>query len=167
VGVLGRALSAAERERVAAWGRSGSRVLYLRGRVLALAERAPSAAGVARALGVHEQTVRALLRAFAAGGLDGVAPKPRPGRPRTYGDGAAEALLAVLHEAPPDGAGRWTQAAAAAALAARLGQPVSDEAVRRLLRRRRWAWQRAKEWLTSPDPAYAAKKKRATACSAG
>jgi transposase len=158
VGVLGRVLTGEERERVAAWGRSGRRTLYLRRRVLALAEAAPSAAGVARALGLHPQTVRDLLHAFAAGGLAGVAPRPRPGRPRTYGDRAAEALLALLHEPPPAGAGRWTQASAAAALAERLGHPVSAEAVRRRLHRRRWAWQRAKEWVRSPDPAYAAKK---------
>jgi transposase len=167
VGVLGRALTAAERERVAAWGRSERRALYLRGRVLALAETAPSAAAVARALGLHADTVRAVLRAFAGGGLAAAAPRPRPGRPRTYDERAAEMLLAVLHEPPPGDAGRWTQATAAAALGTRLGRPVSDEAVRRLLHRRRWTWQRAKEWGTSPDPQYAGKKSSATACSAG
>jgi transposase len=73
----------------------------------------------------------------------------------------------VLHEPPPGAAGRWTLATAAAALGQRLGQPVSDEAIRRLLRRRRCSWQRAKEWITSPDPAYAAKKSGASAWSAG
>jgi transposase len=167
VGVLGRALTDEERAAVAAWQRSESRPLYVRGRVLALAEAAPSAAAVARALGLHPQTVRDLLQAFGAGGLDGLAPRPRPGRPRTYGEEAAEALIAVLHEPPPGAEGRWTLATAAAALGARLGQPVSDEAVRRLLTRRRCSWQRAKEWIRSPDPAYAAKKSGPSAWSAG
>lgn len=167
MGVLGRALTDQERQRVAAWQRSERRVLYVRGRVLALAEVAPSAAAVARALGVHADTVRALLHAFAAGGLGGVAPRPRPGRPRTFGEEAAEALVEVLHAPPPGDEGRWTLDGAAAALGARLGRPVSDETVRRLLRRRRCSWQRAKEWRTSPDPQYAFKKSGATACSPG
>ena len=167
MGVLGRALTEEERGQVAAWQRSERRVLSVRGRVLALAEAAPSAAAVARAVGVHVDTVRVVLRAFAGGGVGGVAPRPRPGRPRAFGEEAAEALVEVLHGPPPGGEGRWTLDGAAAALGARLGRPVSDETVRRLLHRRRCSWQRATEWVRSPDPAYAAKKNGATACSAG
>jgi hypothetical protein len=42
-------------------------------------------------------------------------------------------------------------------------QRVSREAIRGALQRLGVSWQRAKRWLTSPDPAYARKKKRATA----
>jgi transposase len=167
MGLLGRALSDAERRELERWQRSGDRVRYVRARVVVLAETAPSAAAVARALGLHPQTVRDLLHAVAAGGPAALVPKPRPGRPRTYGEGAADALVALLHEPPPGDEGRWTLATAAAALAARLGRPVSTEAVRRLLRRRRCSWQRAKEWVTSPDPRYAFKQSGAPACSAG
>jgi transposase len=167
VGVLRRALTDAERAELAAWRRSADRVRYLRAGIVLVAETAPSAVSVARGLGVHEQTVREVLRWFAADGLAGVAPKPRPGRPRTFGEGAAEALVGLLHEPPPGQEGRWTLGTAAAALGERLGRPVSDETVRRLLRRRRCSWQRAKEWLTSPDPAYAFKQSGAPACSPG
>src|SRR5262249_59617928 len=112
------------------WERSGDRVRSVRAGVVALAETAPSAASVARALGLHPQTVRDLLHAVAAGGLAALVPKPRPGRPRTYGEGAADALVALLHEPPPGDEGRWTLATAAAALAERLGRPVSTEAAR-------------------------------------
>ena len=37
---------------------------------------------------------------------------------------------------------------------------VSDETIRLALRRLGVAWKRAKHWITSPDPAYAPKKKR-------
>jgi hypothetical protein len=37
---------------------------------------------------------------------------------------------------------------------------VSGEAIRRALARRGVRWQRAKHWITSPDPAYRRKKKR-------
>src|SRR5262245_53974403 len=167
MGVLRRGLSEAERAELAAWRRSNDRVRHRRAGVVLLAETAPSAATVARGLGVHVQTVREGLRVVAAAGLAGIAPRPRAGRPRTFGEGAADALVALLHEPPPGDEGRWTLAAAAAARAERLGRPVSTEAVRRLLRRRRCSWQRAKEWVTSPDPRYAFKQSGAPACSPG
>jgi len=39
---------------------------------------------------------------------------------------------------------------------------LSGEAIRLALKRLGVSWRRAKHWLTSPDPAYARKKKRAT-----
>lgn len=79
-----------------------------------------------------------------------------------------EALIALLHE-PPEQHGapdeRWTLRAAAAALV-REGwtTAISLESVRRLLREHKHPWQRAKEWVTSPDPAYGRKKSGATGC---
>ena len=40
---------------------------------------------------------------------------------------------------------------------------LTREAIRVALRRLGIGWQRAKHWITSPDPAYARKKKPATA----
>ena len=40
---------------------------------------------------------------------------------------------------------------------------VSVETIRVALRRLRVSWKRAKHWITSPDPAYARKKKPAPA----
>ena len=39
---------------------------------------------------------------------------------------------------------------------------LTGEAIRQALLRLGISWQRAKHWITSPDPAYARKKKRAT-----
>jgi hypothetical protein len=39
---------------------------------------------------------------------------------------------------------------------------VSGEAIRRALARLGVRWQRAKHWITSPDPAYVRKKNGAT-----
>ena len=39
---------------------------------------------------------------------------------------------------------------------------VSDETIREALRRLGVRWQRARDWITSPDPEYARKKRRAT-----
>jgi hypothetical protein len=40
---------------------------------------------------------------------------------------------------------------------------VSDESVRRALKRLKTNWKRAKHWITSPDPQYLLKKKLVTA----
>jgi transposase len=165
--LFGRSLTGAEREQLAAWQRSDQRVKFVRARIVVLAETAPSAEAVARAVGVHVQTARDVLRTFRARGLAGLEPRPRPGLSRHFGEAATEALIALLHERPAEHGGddgRWTLEAAAQALAPRLGvKAVSRETVRTLLRRRRYSWQQAKEWLISPDLQYARKKRGATA----
>ena len=40
--------------------------------------------------------------------------------------------------------------------------PISDESVRRALKRLKTNWKRAKHWITSPDPQYQQKKTHAT-----
>ncbi len=39
---------------------------------------------------------------------------------------------------------------------------VSDETIRLAIKRLGVGWKRAKTWITSPDPAYLRKKRRAT-----
>jgi hypothetical protein len=43
-----------------------------------------------------------------------------------------------------------------------ISHEVSDESVRRALKRLKTNWKRAKHWITSPDPQYLRKKTRAT-----
>ncbi len=167
MGLLGRPLSDEERRELETWRRCEQRVKSVRARVILLAEVTPNGAVVARAIGVHIQTVRILVRTFRAKGLAGLEPKARTGMPRRFGKAAEEALIEIIHERPEkyglDDA-RWTLETVAEVLASRLGVgSVSTETVRRLLRRRRYSWQRAKEWLESPDPEYARKKGGATA----
>ncbi len=161
-GILGRALSDEERSQLANWQRSDRRAKYVRARVVLLAERTPNAAVVARAIGVHVQTVRDLVRTFRAKGLAGVEPKVQAGPKVRFGEAAEESLIAILHEQPEKHGfdeSRWTLETAAEALAKALGVPsISHETVRQLLKRRRHSWQRAKEWLVSPDPLYAFRK---------
>jgi transposase len=161
-GILGRSLTDEERRELERWQRSEHRVKFIRARVILLAESTPNAAVVARAIGVHVQTVRDLVRTFRANGLAGLKPRVRTGLPRRFGDSAVEVLIDILHERPEkyglDDA-RWTLEAVAKVLAKQLGvQSVSIETVRRLLRRKRYSWQRAKEWIESPDPEYDRKK---------
>lgn len=169
--LLRRPLSDEERAALASWQRSPKRVAFLRARTILLAEREGSATEIARVLGLDAQTVRETLHRFEAGGLSGIEPKPHPGRPRIFGEREADVLIELLHDWPTAHGGpdeRWTLTTAARALAQELDVArVSIFTVRHLLKRRRFSWQRAKEWLKSPDPQYAFKKSGVTAWSAG
>ncbi len=161
-GILGRPLTDEERRELESWRRSEQRVRFIRARVVLLAESTPNAAVVARAIGVHVQTVRDLVRTFRAKGLVGLDPRPRTGPPRRFAEAAAQSLIGILHEHPEKYGlddGRWTLEMAAGVLAKQLGvDSVSIETVRTLLKRKRHSWQRAKEWIQSPDPEYTRKK---------
>jgi hypothetical protein len=95
--------------------------------------------------------------------------RPLSSRPHTtsaiFDAGACEALRALLHQRPRTfgkPTSRWTLALAAEVSFAHGRTPrlVSDETMRVALRRLRVSWKRAKQWITSPDPAYARKKRR-------
>ncbi len=79
-----------------------------------------------------------------------------------------ERLRALLHRSPRDfgyPTSVWTlELAAEMAYAEGLtASRVSDETVRATLNRLGIRWRRAKDWITSADPAYAQKKCVATA----
>jgi len=165
-GLLHRSLNDEERMRLTTWQHSGRTSRFIRARILLLAACSPSAAAIAWSLGVHVQTVREILREFSTRVLDGLEAKPRSGRPCVFDETAADRLIALLHERPEEHGGddgRWTLATAAAALAKELKvTSISTDTVRRLLKQGRHSWQRAKEWIESPDPAYAFRKDGAT-----
>jgi transposase len=154
--------TAAERQESGRWRRAGKTVRYQRAQaVLLAADVGASGRQIARGLGLHPNTVPRWLHAFAAGGLPALAPRRRGGRAPVFGPEVAAALVTLLHERPEDhavpsgSAGRWTLGDAAAVLAREgVVRAMSLESVRRVLRRQGHSWQRAKEWLTSPDPEY-------------
>lgn len=170
-GLLRRPLTDEERIQLLTWQHSKHTSMYIRARLLLLAEGAPSSTAIAEALGVHVQTVRETLRRFAMDGLPGAEPKPRSGRPQVFGETAADTLVVLLHDRPTQHGqndARWTLGTIACALAQELRvDAVSVGTVRRLLKRGRHSWQRAKEWIESPDPRYAFKKSGVTACWPG
>jgi transposase len=157
----------AERAELERWARSGKTAWYQRARTILLAtDSGLSGTEVARVLGLHANTTLRWLHQFDQGGLTALAPKPRGGRARTFGNELAEGVISLLHE-PPEAHGcqtsRWTLRDVATVLVQEgQAQEISIETVRRLLKQRRHSWQRAKEWLTSPDPQYAFKKSGGT-----
>jgi len=125
---------------------------------------------IARQVGCSEQTVRNVVHAFNTQGvacLQRESSRPRTTRERLGPEGA-EGLQALLHQSPRTfghPTSLWTlELAAEVSFAQGLtAQRVSREAIRTALRRLDVSWQRAKHWITSPDPAYVRKKKPATA----
>jgi leucine-zipper of insertion element IS481 len=124
---------------------------------------------LARRVGRSERNVHAVLDAFEARGLDSL--QRRSSRPHTihaaFPPERAESLTALLHESPRafgKPTSLWTLELAAEVSVERGLTPerVTGETIRATLARLGGRWQRAKDWITSPDPAYARKKARAT-----
>lgn len=120
---------------------------------------------IAATYGGCEQTVRNVIRAFNAVGLECLARqsnRPKSAQP-LLGEGDLARLRHLLHQSPRafgKDTGIWTLALLAEVAHAEglTEQAVSDETIRRALVRLGANWKRAKHWLTSPDPQYALKK---------
>ena len=126
---------------------------------------------IATTLGCNDQTVRNVIREFERDGLDACLTRGSS-RPRTIHAKvdavAAEQVRALLHQSPrtfgkPTSV--WTMELAAEVSCAEgiTTERVSGETIRQAILRLGVRWKRAKRWITSPDPAYARKKVRATA----
>jgi transposase len=157
-----RAPTEEERQALAAGLRSADAFTLRRCQIVLASARGERAPAIARGLGCSDQTVRNAVRAFDRDGIAALA--ERSSRPRTvhaaFDAAGAERLRALLHRSPRDfghPTGLWTlERAAEAAFAEGItASRVSDETVRATLARLGIRWRRAKDWITSPDPAYA------------
>jgi transposase len=164
-----RSLTADERQALRAGLRSADAFTLRRCQVLLASADGQTPRQIAAALGCCVQTVRNALRAFHAEGLDSL--REKSSAPKTtravLDDAGCRRLRDLLHRSPRDfgkPTGVWTLALAAAVAQAEglTDRPVSIELIRQALKRLGVSWRRAKDWLTSPDPAYLRKKGRAT-----
>jgi transposase len=136
--------------------------------VLASAEGQRPAAIAAR-VGCALGTVHNTLHAFAAEGVACLTEKkrgPKDARPILDEDKAGP-LKGLLHQSPRQfgkATSTWTLNLLADVAAERGLTPrrLSHETVRQAVKRLGHGWKRAKHWITSPDPAYARKKKPVT-----
>src|SRR4051794_4060560 len=164
-----RPLTRQEQERLEAGLRSPTAFELRRCQILLASARGERAPAIASAVGCSTQTVHTVLRAFHARGLASLtkrSSRPRSTRPAFVG--GADALRTLLHQSPrtfDKPTSLWTLELAAEVSFERglTATRVSGETVRATLARRGLKWQRAKRWLTSPDPEYARKKDAATA----
>src|SRR5215212_3191570 len=160
-----RALTSEEQLALTAGLRSSDAFALRRCQILLASSRGDRPSQIAANLGCSVQTVRNAIKDFQQEGLESLKPgssRPKSVKPLLHGD-KAEALRAILHQSPrtfgkPTSV--WTLSLAADVCQEQglTERPVSIELIRQALKRLGVGWQRAKDWITSPDPEYERKK---------
>jgi transposase len=165
-----RPLNDAERETLEAGLRSPDAFTLRRCQILLAGNRGKNAYQIAQELGCNPQTARNAIHAFNQKGLP-EALRPGSKRPHTvhraFDSEQAKALRELLHQDPRKfgkDTSLWTlEVAAEVSFEEGLTKErVSGETIRATLSRLGMRWERAKRWITSPDPEYARKKGGAT-----
>lgn len=149
--------------------RSSNAFVLRRCQILLSSARGEIAPRIAENLGCGSQTARDAIHDFNRNGLKVLTPgSSRPERVHAaFDEHGARALRALLHRTPRDfgkETSLWTlEMAAEVSFEEDLTEDrVSGETIRATLSRLGMRWQRAKRWITSPDPEYAIKKGGAT-----
>jgi transposase len=164
-----RVLSDEERETLVAGLRSSDAFVLRRCQIVLASARGKIAREIAADLGCDGQTVRTAIAAFNATGracLVHWSSCPQTTHPAFTAE-KAEQLKTLLHQSPralgkPTSVWTLPLAAEVSFEQGLTKERVSGETVRATLARLDIRWKRVKEWITSPDPAYARKKGRAT-----
>jgi len=164
-----RELADGERRALRAGLRSREAFTLRRAQILLASAGGQRPSAIAAHVGCAVGTVHNTLHAFEKEGTDCLAEKkrgPRDVQP-ILDEAKADPLKGILHQSPRQfGKARstWTLDLLAAVSFEQGLTPrrLSHEAVRQAVKRLGHGWKRAKTWITSPDPAYARKKKRGT-----
>lgn len=160
-----RELTADERTALERGRKSADAFTVRRSQILLASADGMGPAAVGRVVGCTAQAVRNALRAFEANALGclvaGSHARKDPGR--AWDRARDEDLKALLHQSPRAfgrPTGLWTLALVAEVCHQNGWTPrvLSVEPIRQALKRLGVGWKRAKHWITSPDPQYAAKK---------
>ena len=165
-----RALTPAEREQLQAGLRSADAFTLRRCQILLASARGENAYQIAHELSCNPQTARNAIHAFNEKGLP-EALHPGSKHPHTvyraFDPEQAEALRELLHHKPRK-FGKDTSlwpldlAAEVSFEEGLTKEQITGETVRATLARLGVRWERAKRWITSPDPEYQRKKGGAT-----
>jgi hypothetical protein len=161
-----RPLSDAERQTLEEGLRSSDAFVLRRCQILLASSRGENAYRIARNLGCNPQTARNAIHIFNGRGLP-EALRRGSKRPHTihraFDPERAEKLRELLHRSPRE-FGRqtslWTldMAAEVSFEEGLTKERVTGETIRATLARMGTRWERAKRWITSPDPEYERKK---------
>ena len=161
-----RPLTEDERQYIQKGLRSSDAFVLRRCQILLASARGERAPLIARQLGCDDQTIRNVIKGFNAAGLAVLQEgSSRPHHLRTtFTEEGCQRLQDLLHRSPRDFGkerGVWTLELAAQVSFEQgiTSTLVSDESVRRALKRLKTNWKRAKHWITSPDPLYLKKKR--------
>ncbi len=165
-----RSLTDDERQQLEAGLRSADAFVLRRCQIILASARGEWAPSIAHHLGCNSQTARNVIAAFNDSGLSCL--RRGSSVPHTlypaFNPEQAERLRALLHQSPRTfgkPTSLWTLDLAAEVCFEQGITPtqVTGETVRATLARLGIRWLRAKGCITSPDPAYARKKGRASA----
>jgi hypothetical protein len=169
-----RALTPEARRQLTAGLRSSNAFRLRRCQILLASAREQRPATIARNLGGATPSVRHALHAFDTQGLTSLhARSRRPHHTRLVLDAPKrERLRGGVHQSPRTfgkAPSTWTLRLAAEVCWERGLTPdqISIETIRQGLKRLGVNWQRAKAWITSPDPQYARKKPARSVHAAG
>ena len=164
------ALTAAQRQQLQQGLRAADAFTVRRCQILLASADGAAPTALAGHLRCSARTVRNAVHAFAREGLACLQEKSsRPLTARPFLDGRhTEPLKDLLHHSPRrvgKPTSLWTLDLVAEVCHGKGWTPrqLTGEAIRVALKRLGIRWRRAKHWITSPDPAYARKKKRVTA----
>jgi transposase len=149
--------------------RSADAFTLRRCQIILASSRGKRASQIAQDLSCDGDTVTKAINAFNARGLEALKQRSHAVHtPQVVFDAeAGEQLKAIIRQSPRNfgqETSLWTLELAAAVSFAQGLTParVSGETIRNTLKRLGIQWKRAKQWITSPDPAYARKKTTAT-----
>jgi transposase len=159
-----------ERAALTAGLRSKDAFVLRRSQIVLASANGKRASQIASELGCDTDTCLNAIKAFNTTGLECLTPGSSVPHhiERGFDAAQAEQLRALLHQSPRNfgkNTSLWTLELAAEVSFEQGLTPnrVSREAVRTALQRLGVRWKRAKQWITSPDPAYLRKKTIATA----
>jgi len=164
-----RSLTEEEQEALQEALRSEEAFTLRRAQIVRLSARGKRSTEIAEHLGCSAQTVRNTIHDFNEGGTRSLhREKPGPKDPdRIFGEEKREVLVEMAHQSPRDFSkerSTWTlpllaEVAFEEGLTSRV---VSNETIRQAIQEMGHSWQRAKNWIRSPDPQYALKKSSET-----
>lgn len=162
-------ISKQQRKKIEAGLRAKEAYVLRRCQIILASDRGEKASEIAKQVGCSEGTVRNTINAFNEKELECLKKKSsRPNKLRTILDEEkSEQLKAMLHTDPRTmGKERslWTLEMAAQVCFEKgiTHYQVSIETIRQALMKLGVNWQRAKHWITSPDPQYVLKKSKET-----
>jgi transposase len=165
-----RSLPIDERRQLEAGLRARNAFTVRRCHILLASSRGERVSHIAQMRGCATQTVRKVIGDFHRRGLAVLTAGSR--RPKTVrpviDESKGEALCALLHTAPRMSGkptSRWTLALVAEVLCKQgvTTERLRREAIRKAIARLGGQWQRAKDWITSPEPQSLRKKSSGTA----
>lgn len=158
-------LSPAEQDALTQALRSNDAFTLRRAQILLASAHGHKPAAIAATYGCTDQTVRNVIHDFHLRGTAALhaCSTARHDQHPIFDQAGRDALRDLLHRSPRDfgkATSLWTLALAAEVAYEQKLTPhqVSDETIRQALHRLKVGWKRAKHWITSPDPAYAAQK---------